>query len=412
MLISIWNYLRGYVMIEVSGFSVERFLNLVAHRDIYIWDIERQGNKLSMKISIEGYKMLKPCARKTGCKVRIKDKRGLPFIKHKYRKRKMIPIGMVIFIALIYMISSFVWLIEIEGNKKIDSQEIVDRLDQDGYKIGGLKKKMDLREAEQMLMRDFPDVLWTGISFEGTKLIVKITEVVPEPKLIDYNSPTDIVANSDALILDIVTRKGTPMVRKGDTVRKGDILVSGEIPLADEWDEESKVSYTRSSADILAKTHYTVETQIPLKKNVKKYTGAIKKKYSIRIIDKEIKLHNSKIDFRNYDYTIKSRQLQATSKFPLPFYIVLKEYIEYIPKSQIISDELAQDTLRVMLHDLLAEETHINAEIIKQEVKFNKKGGIMGGRLQAIVKEELGEEKSIIINDGRNKVNDNEQSEH
>lgn len=406
MLISIWNYLRGYVMIEVSGFSVERFLNLAAHRQIYIWDVERQGSKIRMKVSIKGYKMLKPCARKTGCKIRIISKTGIPFIKHRYRKRKMIPIGILLFVVLIYGISSFVWLVEVEGNKQIDTQEIVEKLTQNGYKVGGLKYKMDLRTAEQILLNNFPDILWTGVSFEGTKLIVNVTETVPEPKLIDYSSPTDIVANSDALILEIITRKGTPLVKKGDIVRKGDVLVSGKIPLSDEWGEEEQVGYTRASADILAKTHYTIKTQLPLKKVEKIYTGTVEKRYGLRIIDKEIKLYNSNVDLVAYDHVIKSKQLQVTSKFPLPFYLISEEYIEYIPKSKIILDEIAQDTLTIMLHDMLEEKIHEKGEIINKEVKFNKKNYVMGGRLQAIVKEELGKESKVLLDDGRKQVNE------
>ena len=40
MFLSVWNYLRGYVTIELSGFSVERFMNLASHKGIYLWDIK------------------------------------------------------------------------------------------------------------------------------------------------------------------------------------------------------------------------------------------------------------------------------------------------------------------------------------------------------------------------------------
>jgi len=383
-------------MIEVVGFSVERFLNLAVHRDVYIWDVERQGNKLRMKVGAQGYKMLKPCARKTGCRMKIKSKTGLPFIRYRYRKRKMIPVGIFIFILLIYTMASFVWLVEIEGNEKIVAQEVVEKLSQSGYKVGALKHKMNLRNAEEVLLNNFPGILWTGISFEGTKLIVEITETVPEPKLVDYSSPSDIIANSDALILEIITRKGTPKVKKGDTVRKGDVLVSGQIPLTEAWEgEEAQVGYTRASADIIAQTHYTLQTQLPLKKVEKIYTGVVKKKYGLKMMDKKINLYSPKIELVDYDYVVNSKQLQVTSKFPLPFYITWEEYIEYVAKPQIISDEVAQDTLIVMLYDLLTQKIHEKGEVIKQEVRFAKKDGIMIGRLQAIVKEELGKESKV-----------------
>lgn len=397
MLISIWNYLRGYVIIEISGFSIERFLNLAINRGVYIWNIQRYGNKLSMSVGIAGYKMLKPCARKAGCSINIKNKMGLPFITYKYRKRKMIPLGILIFIILIYGMSSFVWLVEVEGNNRVPTQTIIEELAYNGYKLGGLKYKMDLRKAEQVIMKSFPDILWTGISFEGTKLIVRLTEIVEKPKEIDYTKPCSIVAKSDALILNMITRKGTPKVRPGDTVRKGDVLVSGELTMGEE-----EVQYVHASADIIAKTHYTISTQLGIEKVSKKYTGNWKKTYNLLIFGKNLKVYNPKIIFKNYDHVIKRKQFQVTSKFPLPFYWGVEEYIEYIPEKTIISEEDAQDKLTVMLYDLLKKNIHEDGEVLNQEITFKKEGNRMIGKLQAIVKEEVGNEILIQSDNGRN----------
>lgn len=384
-------------MIEVIGFSMERFLNLAAHRDIYIWNIERKDQKICMNVSIKGYKMLKLCARKTGCKIKIKRKAGLPFITYRYRKRKMLPIGIILFIILIYTMTSFVWLVEVAGNQKVTSQEIVERLAENGYAIGGLKYKMNLRSAEKILMGYFPDILWTGIYFEGTKLMVEVTEIVPEPPMVDHSRPANIVAKSNALILDIVTRKGTPLVKQGDTVRKGDVLVKGAIPIGEE-----EIRYVHACADIIAKTHYIIKTELPMKKTYKDYTQGLKKSYTFRLLDKKVNFYRSEIKFEHYDYVIKSKQLQVTSKFVLPFYWIEEQYIEYIPKQAIISDEIAQDKLTIMLDKILKETIHEKAEVIKRDVKFEKKDGKMIGTLQAIVKEELGEESLISSDYERN----------
>ena len=39
MFLALWYYLHGYVMITVSGFSVERFVNMATFRGIYLWNI-------------------------------------------------------------------------------------------------------------------------------------------------------------------------------------------------------------------------------------------------------------------------------------------------------------------------------------------------------------------------------------
>lgn len=398
LLISLWNYLRGYVMIEVSGFSIERFLNLAMHRGIYIWDINRFGNKAIMKVGVSGYKLLKPCAKKTGCQIKIKDKKGFPFITYRYRKRKMIPIGILLFVILIYIMSSFIWLVEVKGNERVSAQDIIEKLSQNGYKVGALKYKMDLRYAEQVIMKNFPDILWTGISFEGTKLIIELTETVEKPQELDYTKPCNIVAKADAHIVQIVTRKGTPKVKPGDTVRKGDVLVSSEVVIGEEGDK----NYVHASADIIAKTYYSVQAKIKMQKINKKYTGIFNKGYEFIFFGNTFKIYNPKIVFDKYDNIVKSKQFKITSKFPLPFYWVEKKYIEYKPETIIISDEDAQDKLTIALYNLLKQNMHEDGEVINQDIVFEKKENFMIGKLQAVVKEELGSEAPLQIDDGRN----------
>ena len=59
-IIKIWLYLKGYVIIKIEGLTLERFLNLAATKDIYLWDIKRiDYTILKMKTTIEGFKSLK-----------------------------------------------------------------------------------------------------------------------------------------------------------------------------------------------------------------------------------------------------------------------------------------------------------------------------------------------------------------
>ena len=69
-----------------------------------------------MNISIPGFRKLKPIIRKTGTKVSIVERFGLPFFLHKYRKRKMFFAGALLFAALIFLMSRYIWNIDIKGN--------------------------------------------------------------------------------------------------------------------------------------------------------------------------------------------------------------------------------------------------------------------------------------------------------
>lgn len=89
MLNTIIRYIQGYLLIQVTGYSPERFLNLCSRKQIYLWGLEPKENSYEMFITIRGFRKLKPILKKTRTKVTILNRLGLPFFFHKYRKRKV-----------------------------------------------------------------------------------------------------------------------------------------------------------------------------------------------------------------------------------------------------------------------------------------------------------------------------------
>ena len=65
MIERIVNYLSGYLKIQITGYSPERFLNLCKNKDIYIWDLEAKENTYEMHITVKGFRKLKPILKKT-----------------------------------------------------------------------------------------------------------------------------------------------------------------------------------------------------------------------------------------------------------------------------------------------------------------------------------------------------------
>ena len=61
--------------------------------------------------------MIRPIAKKTGCRVRILRKKGLPFWFTGIGKKNIF-LGAVVFVVLFYIMTSFVWTVEVIGNKK------------------------------------------------------------------------------------------------------------------------------------------------------------------------------------------------------------------------------------------------------------------------------------------------------
>ena len=73
MFLALWNYICGYVIIYVTGFSVERMLNMAINKGVFIWDIQYDKNRVRIKTAIGNIGTIKDCCIKTGCKMSVTE---------------------------------------------------------------------------------------------------------------------------------------------------------------------------------------------------------------------------------------------------------------------------------------------------------------------------------------------------
>lgn len=91
-------YLRGYVKIQIQGYSPERFLNLCSYHHILIWGLAYEDHCYELCMSVRDFKRIRPFAKKTHTKVRVKEKYGFPFSLYNNRKRKFfLPVLLSVF---------------------------------------------------------------------------------------------------------------------------------------------------------------------------------------------------------------------------------------------------------------------------------------------------------------------------
>lgn len=282
--IKLWNYLKGYVIIRVEGLTLEKFLNLASNNDIYLWDVKRiDYTLLEMKVTTGGFKALKNIVNKVGCRIYLMDKIGFPFFISKLKARKMLGIGFLLFLALIFFLSSFIWSIEIIGNEKIKSEKFLNVLEKENVKSGIMKSKIDENEVKNVILKDIEGLSFANVEIRGTKLIVEVKEQDLPPDTIDKDSPCHIVAKKKGIVEKIVAKNGKRVVNEGDIVKKGQILISGLIENEEnieakedqEEQEAQKNLFVHSEGEVLAITRYSHQIEEPLIKTIEEETGNI-----------------------------------------------------------------------------------------------------------------------------------------
>ena len=100
-------------------------------------------------------------------------------------------------------------------------------LEQNGIKIGMLKGKINKERLINKIRLERNDISWISANIEGTNLKISLSESDLAPEIDNPNEITNIVADKDGEIAELVVQSGTAKVAVGDFVRKGDILVEG-----------------------------------------------------------------------------------------------------------------------------------------------------------------------------------------
>ncbi len=371
MLLKLWQFLRGYVIIVVTGFSVERFVNLAVHNGVYIWDFYQTDAGATMKVSVRGFKRLKDFAKRTRCHIKIIEKKGFPFTAFRYRKRKILAAGIIFFVFVLYFLSTFVWLIEISGNKRIAREEITSFCNKEGLKLGVFKRKVDVNDLENKFLSAFSDISWINIHIKGTKAVITLTEIIEKPKIIDKSTPCNIIAKKDGLIMSIATSAGKPLVRQKDVVQKGDILVSGQ--LSSQTDDGSIVNqYVHATAEVFAKMYYEINFTLPLSYTEKQYTGNEKTGFSLIAFNKNFNVLNTSILYESYDKITTHKQIRLSENYPLPFIILTHKYSEFTPIEKKYTIESAKEQAEKMVNGRIIREFDFQTDIIDKKIEFTE----------------------------------------
>lgn len=127
------NYIMGYVRITLEGYYIERFINICTNEKITIWKLKREKNiNLKLNVGISDFKEIAKIAKKLQCKIKVEKKKGLPFIMHKYKKRKVFVIALLIVILAIGISSNYIWNIEIKSENNEEFEGIYEDLQEAG----------------------------------------------------------------------------------------------------------------------------------------------------------------------------------------------------------------------------------------------------------------------------------------
>ncbi len=347
VLMKFWSFMVGYVTLLVEGDGLEKLLNMAVGRGIYLWEIVwLDQRKIRLKVRVSGVRALRHIARRTHCRFRIQAREGLPFTVGRLKKRRMLVLGAVACLLGLYLMSSFIWFIEIEGNKQLSRAEILKSAEIAGLQMGTLKKRVNTDKVAKLIITELPRLSWVGVEITGTKAIIRVAEKTIKAPV--DSAPAHIVAVKAGLVQEVLVLAGMPVVREGETVSAGEILISGIIQPPDSemlptpeqnldhadngLRESSQPRYVRAQGIVRARVWYEGYGESPLVDSGMRKTGRQARSISIKIMDKEIILHGSRQKpFPFFELVRIVKRIPEWRNIRIPVEIVTTEYIETKP---------------------------------------------------------------------------------
>lgn len=394
MLIKFFNWFFGYVVFTFSGGFTDGFINRCYHEKINIKDISAENGVLTARCSIGAYKRLHKIAFRSGGKVKLVKKRGLPFLLHPLKGRWGVFCGMLFFVLLVSFMGGFIWNITVIGNQTLETSKIVDYLAQNGFKTGVRWSETDKENLEFAVMADFDRVAWISINRIGCLAQVEIRETTPKPEIENNNLITNVTAKKDGVIVKVTALGGWPAVQAGDAVTTGDLLISG-VYEPEEYSQPQKNHFARAHGSVIAKTNSRITVNIPREQSEKICTS--EKQYkTLYFFGLEIPLSIKKEEENTVCEYQKKYLVFHDFRLPIGIYMEIRR--SYTDTKRSISDDELRAAAKKELLEREKEEL-AGCEIIgKTEKEEITDGGIVYTAEYSLL-EDIGAEQEIIFSD-------------
>lgn len=369
-------WLRGYILCSVKAGNRERFMNLCRHHGIKLWSIEIHERTVSFCMFSRDFRKLNAFVGKTHVAPHIIQRKGLPFLVEKAMRDWTFTFGLILFFAVLKILSLFIWRIDYYGQQEYTKESISKDVTELGVYTGMLRKNLNCDALERSLRECYENMSWVSAEEKGCVLNIKIKEGnVEKRKEVKETAPCHLISPCDGKIQSIITKEGTAKVSKGADVKKGDVLISGIVEIKDDNGEISRYNGVQADGEISILTEEKTEDSINIQYMDKNKTGKDINVYTIKINGSRFSIKNPLKWFdnsANYDII---NSVCADRKFipgDVSLQITRRTFICYKKVKAQYSEKEASDILKNRFSSKLMEYEENGFEVVNQSLDIKR----------------------------------------
>ena len=380
-------WLSGWVRVSVSGRYPERFLNLCAHRGIPVWHFARHKERIECSLFARDYKRLRALRRGCGVTLRLRRKRGLPFLCRRYRHRWGLLVGAALFSAFLAVMPRFVWSIEIRPRGNVDVAAVRQALGDLGLTVGTPLRDLDGGNLRLKLALAVPSVSWAAVNDDGTAVTVEVRGV--EEKQAPAEGYANLVATREGQITALYVRSGSAAVRVGDAVTAGQLLVSGTEVYAD-----GRTVFRRSEGKVVAETTRQVAVSVPLTRTERVPCGAPVRRRVVSVFGLTLPLYVGGMS-GDYDRTVVRADL-VLGGVTLPAWTAVATFTPVAERRVTLTPEQAKAEADGALKTALKAELE-GVDIVEQGTDYRMEKGVLTATATCLCRENIARAEPLLV---------------
>ncbi len=382
----IYNALRGTVQIQMTGGWPERFLTGCAGEGIRLWDTQHlREDCFTAWVSAADYFRLRGQAKRTGTRLHILRKQGVPFLAHRMLRRKALWVTALLCLVGIWYLSGFVWTISVTGCEEMTQREVLELLERHGLRFGTRVRSVDGDLIRNDVLRDTDKLSYLVVDVHGTHAEIRVIERDAPPDLEALAEPCDVVAEGTGIIQELRVQQGTALVKVGDVVQAGDRLASGIV--RDAQGGETRV-HALAEADIL--TRRVLRTAVPGKPVVYRQTGMQQVSRYLVLGSCKIPLNIVEKDaFSWYDKTLETKSLVLRKDFRFDLGLAVETHLECSTAPGTMDRAALEDALQRRMEAAYAA-AYPTAQVQRKSFRMEEKDGAYVGTLELETIETVG----------------------
>lgn len=379
---------RETVCFEIVGGSVERFLNIANRRWLNVFNVNHRDGKAFAFTDEKEFPALCAVASKADAELVIISHYGLPYYVRNYRERWGFAAGFLLFCAALWVMSLFVWSVDVENLPEQYAVSVSDILYDEGIRTGVLCSSIDGDMEQKILEERLPQFDMIKVSRMGSKARVQFSASVPIHRQSDSDEPCDLIAKESGQIVSATASQGTIFAKEGDIVVPGDVLVSGV------FDSLGKsIVMVHAKGRVTALVDATFSETVNYERIVTEPTGHIVNINRLMAFGVEIPLFGS-LPEGNYSRTHSEYPLRVFG-FDFPIVLRREQWHELCYTEKQFTAEECAEQADAKLQRKIGHADHI--DIVSSERTVNEtNSGVRVTRYVTFLKE-ITEERPLLV---------------